>query len=97
MLIRNARIAGHPHLTDLRLMHGAVREMGVSLVKGLYESELDLAGDALCPWQGEPLPKRIRRPASPAASSHIAPGTPEPLLRWRDGQIISVITAHSAD
>lgn len=34
MLIRNARIPGHPSPTDLRLMHGAIREIGVGLVIG---------------------------------------------------------------
>ena len=52
MLIRNATAfmdgkfcAG----TDLRLMHGEVREIGHGLEKGLYEEEVDLAGDYLLP------------------------------------------------
>ena len=44
MLIRNAVLNGYPGPVDLRLMHGAVQEIGVGLVKGLYESELDLGG-----------------------------------------------------
>ena len=40
MLIRNARIEGYSGPVDLRLMHGAVQEIGVGLQKGLYESEM---------------------------------------------------------
>lgn len=49
MLIRNAIIDGYLGLVDLRIMHGAVQEIGVGLVKGLYESEMDLQGDVLRP------------------------------------------------
>lgn len=49
MLIRNAIIDGYLGQVDLRIMHGAVQEIGVGLVKGLYESELDLQGDVLRP------------------------------------------------
>ena len=34
---------------DLRLMHGKVQEIGHALTKGLYEEEIDLAGDYLLP------------------------------------------------
>ncbi len=97
MLIRNARLPGHPGLTDLRLMHGAVWEIGVGLIKGLYESEMDVAGDELRPWQGDAIVYRRRLPQRPAATPHIAPGTPAPLVRWRDGRIVSVIDEHAAD
>lgn len=98
MLIRNAMIDGQ--LTDLRLMHGRVQEMGAGLVKSLYESELDLAGDELRPCAPDtPLPRSIRRrmtaPVTPG--EHIVPGTPAPLVRWREGRMIGVIDAHSAD
>ncbi|MGN0745619.1 MAG: hypothetical protein ACI4ML_02965 [Aristaeellaceae bacterium] len=52
MLIRNATaLLGGRFCpgTELRLMHGAVQEIGSGLTKGLYESELDLAGDYLLP------------------------------------------------
>ena len=52
MLIRNATaLLGGRFCpgTELRLMHGAVQEIGCGLTKGLYESELDLAGDYLLP------------------------------------------------
>lgn len=98
MLIRNAMIDGQ--LTDLRLMHGRVQEMGAGLVKSLYESELDLAGDELRPCAPDtPLPRSIRRrmtaPVTPG--EYIVPGTPAPLVRWREGRMIGVIDAHSAD
>ena len=52
MLIRNATadIGGvlQPG-TELRIMHGVVQEIGHGLVKGMYESELDLQGDILRP------------------------------------------------
>lgn len=98
MLIRNAVIDGH--LTDLRLMHGRVQEMGVGLQKSLYESELDLAGDELRPCPPDmPLPRRVRRhmtaPVQPG--EHIMPGTPAPLTRWRDGTMTGFIDEHAAD
>lgn len=97
MLIRNAMIDGH--LTDLRLMHGRVQEMGVGLQKSLYESELDLAGDALRPCTpDDPLPMRMRRRMAPAAQDpHIVPGTPAPLARCRGGRMIAAIDEHAAD
>lgn len=52
MLIRHATafIDGRFQMeTDLRLMHGRVQEIGHGLVKGLYEEEVDLAGDYLLP------------------------------------------------
>ncbi|MGN0778550.1 MAG: hypothetical protein ACI4MJ_05335 [Aristaeellaceae bacterium] len=52
MLIRNATAFMGGRFcpgTELRLMHGAVQEIGCGLTKGLYESELDLAGDYLLP------------------------------------------------
>ena len=52
MLIRNATALLGARFcpgTELRLMHGAVQEIGCGLTKGLYESELDLAGDYLLP------------------------------------------------
>ena len=98
MLIRNAMIDGL--VTDLRLMHGAVREMGVGLQKGLYESELDLGGDELRPLtEGMPLPPRMRRFSQRVqpAGTHITPGTPSPLTRWRDGALLGFIDEHAAD
>jgi len=98
MLIRNAIIDGVQ--TDLRLMHGRVQEMGVGLVKSLYESELDLAGDELRPCKPDtPLPRYIRRRirSADAPGDHVMPGTPSPLTRWRDGEMIGVIDEHAAD
>ena len=96
MLIRNAMIDGL--VTDLRLMHGAVQEMGVGLQKGLYESELDLGGDELRPWPvDQPLPRRYARRQAQLTDAHIRPGTPEPLTRWCDGQMIGLIDQHTAD
>lgn len=97
MLIRNAVIDGRR--TDLRLMHGRVQEIGVGLMKGLYESEIDLAGDELRPCTADtPLPprQRRRRTAFPQAE-HIVPGTPAPLTRWREGAMVGVIDEHAAD
>ena len=98
MLIRNAVIDGYPDPVDLRLMHGAVQEIGVGLQKGLYESELDLAGDTLtvCPPEIE-LPKRYRRVHREGEDSRIIPGTREPLLRWHGGKIVCFVDSHSAD
>ena len=96
MLIRNARVDGFT--VELRLMHGRVQEMGVGLQKGLYESELDLAGDELRPLtEGMPLPSRLRRMKAQPSGAHITPGTPEPLTRWRDGQLLGFIDQHTAD
>lgn len=98
MLIRNARIDGYPGLTDLRLMHGAVQEIGTGLQKGLYESELDLMGDTLtvCP-PDMPLPRRYRRRADTASAAHIVPGAREPFQRVRHGTMLGLIDSHSAD
>ncbi|MCH5286244.1 MAG: N-acetylglucosamine-6-phosphate deacetylase [Christensenellaceae bacterium] len=52
MLIRNATAyidGGFCAGIDLRLMHGKVQEIGSGLLKGLYEEEVDLAGDYLLP------------------------------------------------
>ena len=52
MLLRNATafMGGSFHGgVDLRLMHGRVQEIGHQLHKGLYEEEIDLAGDYLLP------------------------------------------------
>ena len=96
MLIRNAVIDGYPGPVDLRLMHGAVQEIGVGLIKGLYESELDLAGDSLRPCPPEMvLPKRFRRRSGEAGP--IRPGSREPFLRWRDGEIVGIVDGHAAD
>ena len=96
MLIRNAAIDGYPGLVDLRLMHGAVQEIGVGLQKGLYESELDLAGDALRPCPPEmPLPQRFRRGAG--ESGPIRPGSREPFLRVHEVDVVGLIHQHSAD
>ena len=96
MLIRNAVIDGYPGPVDLRLMHGAVQEIGVGLLKGLYESELDVAGDTLCPCPPEKeLPKRFRRRAGEAGP--IRPGSCEPFLRMRGESQISFVDSHSAD
>ena len=98
MLIRNAVIDGYPGPVDLRLMHGAVQEIGVGLQKGLYESEFDLAGDELRPCPPEtPLPKRYRRCAGSGASVCIVPGAREPFLRWHEGELVGFIDGHSAD
>ena len=96
MLIRNAVIDGYPGPVDLRLMHGAVQEIGVGLQKGLYESELDLAGDMLrpCPPDME-LPKRFRRRAG--EMQPIRPGSCDPFLRMRGENCIGLIHQHSAD
>ena len=97
MLIRNAMIDGR--VIDLRLMHGAVREMGVGLTKGLYESEIDLMGDELrpCP-QDYPLPRRFRRRSTAVPpGEHIVPGTPAPLTRWHEGTMTGLIDEHAAD
>lgn len=98
MLIRNARLNGYPGLTDLRLMHGAVQEIGTGLQKGLYESELDLMGDELtvCP-PDMPLPRRYRRRADASSAAHIVPGAKEPFRRIREGKVVSLIDSHSAD
>ena len=96
MLIRNAVIDGYPGPVDLRLMHGAVQEIGVGLLKGLYESELDLSGDTLCPCPPEiELPKRFRRRAGEAGP--ICPGSREPFLRMRGEAQIGFVDSHSAD
>ena len=96
MLIRNAVINGYPGPVDLRLMHGAVQEIGVGLAKGLYESELDLAGDTLTTSSPElPLPQRFRRGAG--ESGPIRPGSREPFLRMRGEEIVGLIHQHSAD
>lgn len=100
MLIRNARLEGYPDLVDLRLMHGAVQEIGVCLQKGLYESEMDAAGDELRPWLPDmPLPRRYARRSVQAVRPEegVRPGTPEPLSRWRQGACIAWIDQHSAD
>ena len=96
MLIRNAVIDGYPGPVDLRLMHGAVQEIGVGLQKGLYESELDLAGDVLrpCPPEME-LPKRFRRGAGEAGP--VCPGSREPFLRMRGETMVGLVHQHSAD
>ena len=52
MLIRNATLqmsATECACMDVRVMNGCVWEMGAALVKGLYESEIDLHGDVLMP------------------------------------------------
>ena len=96
MLIRNAVIDGR--MTDLRLMHGVVREIGVGLTKGLYESEIDLMGDELRPCPPDlPLPRRIRRRMAGPAGEHIVPGTPAPLTRWHEGVMRGLIDEHAAD
>ena len=96
MLIRNAVIDGYPGPVDLRLMHGAVQEIGVRLQKGLYESELDLAGDMLTPCPPDmPLPKRYRRRTGEYGP--IRPGSQEPFLRMRGETYVSLIHQHSAD
>ena len=96
MLIRNAVLDGYPGPVDLRLMHGAVQEIGVGLQKGLYESELDLCGDALSPCPPEmELPKRFRRGAG--SCGPIRPGSREPFLRMRGASVVSLIHQHSAD
>lgn len=96
MLIRNAVIDGYPGPVDLRLMHGAVQEIGVGLQKGLYESELDLGGDKLVPCPLEMVvPKRFRR--KQGASGPICPGSCEPFLRMRGEGVIALIHQHSAD
>ena len=99
MLIRNAVIDGYPGPVDLRLMHGAVQEIGVGLQKGLYESELDVQGDRLTACTVDtPLPERIRRRIrAMQPSGLICPGTPSPLVRWRGNEMIGVLDEHAAD
>lgn len=95
MLIRNARVEGYG-LVDIRLMHGAVQEIGVGLQKGLYESELDLAGDVLAPCPlGRSLPQRFRRRAG--ENGPIRPGSREPFLRMRGEAVVGLVHQHSAD
>ena len=95
MFIRNAVIDGYPSPVDIRLMHGAVQEIGVGLQKGLYESELDLAGDELRPCPPEmALPKRFRRAGEGAP---IRPGSREPFLRVYEENVVGLIHQHSAD
>ena len=61
MLIRNATLqmsATERACMDVRVMNGCVWEMGAALVKGLYESEIDLRGDVLMPAAApEALPR----------------------------------------
>ena len=96
MLIRNAVLNGYPGLVDLRLMHGAVQEIGVGLVKGLYESELDLCGDTLAPCPAEmELSKRFRPRAG--ENGPIRPGSREPFLRMQGERAVALIHQHSAD
>lgn len=97
MLIRNAVIDGL--CMDLRLMHGRVQELGAGLQKGLYESVLDLGGDELrvCTAEDELPPRLRRRAAVQPEGTHIIPGTPSPLTRWRGGMMIGVIDEHAAD
>ncbi len=96
MLIRNAVIDGYPAPVDLRLMHGAVQEIGVGLQKGLYESELNLAGDVLVPCPPDmPLPPKFRRGAG--ENGPIRPGSREPFLRMRREETVGLIHQHSAD
>ena len=98
MLIRNAVIDGYPGPVDLRLMHGAVQEIGVGLQKGLYESELDLHGDELRPCPpGMALPQRYRRRSGAGENAHIVPGAQEPFIRWRGEAMVGLIDSHSAD
>ena len=96
MLIRNAVIDGYPGPVDLRLMHGAVQEIGTGLQKGLYESELDLRGDELrpCPADVE-LPRKYR--SARVGERHILPGSHEPLTRWREGRMLGFVDQHTAD
>ena len=95
MLIRNARVEGYG-LVDLRLMHGAVQEIGVGLVKGLYESEIDLGGDVLtvCPPEMT-LPKKFEGRAGTA--DRILPGSREPFLRMHGEDAVGLIHQHSGD
>lgn len=97
MLIRNASVKGYG-LVDLRLMHGAVQEIGVGLQKGLYESEIDLCGDMLtvCPPE-MPLPKRFAGRGREGASARIEPGSREPFLQKRGEEIVRLIHQHSGD
>ena len=96
MLIRNAVLDDYPGPVDLRLMHGAVQEIGVGLVKGLYESELDLRGDTLasCPPEMQ-LPSRFRCRAG--ENGPIRPGSREPFLRVRGEKAVGLVHQHSAD
>lgn len=59
MLIRHAQLCLSPEqtmLTDLRIMHGCVQEIGEQLAKGLYEAEIDLNGDLLTAGKQLPQP-----------------------------------------
>ena len=96
MLIRNTVLDGYSGLVDLRLMHGAVQEIGVGLAKGLYESELDLHGDALIPCPPEmELPRKFR--SREGAEGSIRPGSREPFLRTRAGKVVALVHQHSGD
>jgi len=98
MLIRNVLIDGYPGPVDLRLMHGAVQEIGVGLQKGLYESELEFAGDTLTVCSpGMELPQRYRRFRREGEDRRIVPGAREPFVRWRDGEMVGIIDSYSAD
>lgn len=97
MLIRNALVEGYGSPVDLRLMHGAVQEIGVGLQKGLYEAEIDLMGDELRPCPREmTLPARFRHRA-PDGQGRITPGAREPFIRWHAGEMRGFIHSHSAD
>ena len=98
MLIRHAQLPGYPGLTDLRIMHGRVQEIGNGLSKGLYESELDLGGDELHPVaEDTPLSGRWRRVRPVNGAKHVTCGTPAPLCRWHGGVLVALIDEHAAD
>lgn len=98
MLIRNAALPGWPGLTDLRIMHGRVQEIGVGLQKGLYESEMDLGGDELRPVTPDtPLTGRWRRIRPVPGDGYVTCGTPSPLCRWRNGALVELMDEHAAD
>lgn len=99
MLIRSARIAGYPGPVDLRLMHGAVQEIGAGLQKGLYEAEIDLMGDELRPCPPDiDLPHRYRRRGGTAdENQHVIPGAREPFTRWHEGEMCGFIDSRSGD
>ena len=97
MLIRNAMLDGYAGPVDLRLMHGAVQEIGVGLQKGMYEAEIDLAGDELLPWPPEmALPRKYARRGREAAERIVA-GAQEPFVRKRETEIIGIVDQHSGD
>lgn len=95
MLIRNATLWQGTVLQpgmELRLMHGVVQEMGVGLVKGLYESEMDLQGDVLRPGRAviceQLTAAELRRLHRQGIAVVITKAAPDGCIRWTSPRII---------